>query len=217
MYADDAQQSACAPLGKQREGVEEDVEQVGGQGEGPQGVVRPAAEEGLGDVFAEDDDDDGGEDGVDGKERGVGNAGQQGFEPGVEELGHQDAVDDKYGVVADKHGGDVAGRMAVEDAEKARGKAAVGLIDLVAQLAAGDKGYLHAAEEGGKQQAGDEEGNLGGTHYSWFMGLVPAAPEVYFAFGKVYFRLRRRFMGLVPAAPEVYKPILPCKIIKPFL
>jgi hypothetical protein len=33
----------------------------------------------------------------------------------------------------------------------------------------------------------------------WFIGLV---------------RLRR---GLVPAMPEVYKPILPRKIIKPFL
>ena len=48
--------------------------------------------------------------------------------------------------------------------KKTQVDAAVGLIDLVAQLAAGDKRYLHAAEEGGKKQGYDEEDYLGCTH-----------------------------------------------------
>ena len=135
------------------DGIEDDVTEPGRDGKDGEHRVGRVLEDGLRKELTCEEDDDCGEEGIEGDAYAVAEWLEQ---RGVEDTCEEDAIDDEGDVVAHKHGRDKVVRVLIEDADGLLGQTVFLTVHLCQETIARDKGDLHTRKEGGEEHRDDE-------------------------------------------------------------
>ena len=168
VYSEQAHESAGQGAGQPGDGIEYPVYQPKGECDEAHCEVGVDAENGLGEEFAGDEDDEGGDEGIANEQECLG-AGEPFLQYGVENYGDGDAVDDKGDVVADQQRGNEhvgAVREALEDAGDESAACGVNLDAYFVGLYECDLG---SGEESGEEYCDDGDGYCGGEVHKYII------------------------------------------------
>ena len=133
--------------------IEDDVTEISWYGEDGEHRVGCVLEDGLRKELTGKENDDRGEEGIEGDAYAVAEWLEQ---RGVEDTCEEDAIDDEGDVVANKHGRDEVVRVLVEDANGPLGQTVFLTVHLCQKTIARDKRDLHTGKEGGEEHRDDE-------------------------------------------------------------
>jgi hypothetical protein len=140
------------PDGEDRNRVENDVEEHHGKGENPQCTIRVDPEQCLGQEFGGEQDQQGGDDGLNQQYQSLGVRIQQVGHRFFEDPGKCNTIDHERKGVASQHGGDITRRVPGEHGDDPRGKGFVFFIDLNPQLVGSEKGDFHSGKKRREKQ-----------------------------------------------------------------
>ena len=123
------------------DGIEDDITEPGGYGKDGEHRVGCVLEDGLREELTGEEYDDRREECIEGDPDAIAEGCEEG---GIEDLGEEDAIDDKGDIVAHEHGGDKVVRVLVEDSDGLLREAVLLTVHLCQETVARDKGDLHA-------------------------------------------------------------------------